>query len=319
MTAVLSFQAAQYPADTRHAPHEHAALQLSLVLAGRVVETVGRVTEHAGALSVVCKAAGVVHANVFGREGARLARLTLADGDLASLLDDPARASDWRWTHDPAVAAPFLRLVQHATTRAATRDSTCDTTRDTTGDTTIAADDPDLLDLLAAFSARPVRPRSGEAPAWLAETRDRMIAEWTPLMTVGVIARRAEVHPYIWPVACGAGTASAWAACCAHSVFGPRCHTAIRRVGQSPTPRMQPAMPTKRTSIARCAPPRVSRRHGIATWSARSIVASTCARAAADATPGCENSRQPRCLPSASRYLAPLNTLVKELSCRSAT
>jgi|JI6StandDraft_1071083.scaffolds.fasta_scaffold10798_2 AraC family transcriptional regulator len=195
MTAVLSFQAAQYPADTRHAPHEHAALQLSLVLAGRVVETVGRVTEHAGALSVVCKAAGVVHANVFGREGARLARLTLADGDLASLLDDAARASDWRWTHDPAVAAPFLRLVQHATTRAATFDSTCDTTRDTTGDTTIAADDPDLLDLLAAFSARPVRPRSGEAPAWLAETRDRMIAEWTPLMTVGVIARQAGVHP----------------------------------------------------------------------------------------------------------------------------
>ena len=183
MTAVLSFQAAQYPADTRHAPHEHAALQLSLVLAGRVVETVGRVTEHAGALSVVCKAAGVVHANVFGREGARLARLTLADGDLASLLDDPARASDWRWTHDPAVAAPFLRLVHRATTR------------DTTSDTTIAADDPELLDLLAAFSARPVRPPRGEAPTWLAETRDRMIAEWTPQMTVGAIARQAGVHP----------------------------------------------------------------------------------------------------------------------------
>lgn len=186
MTAVLSFQAAQYPADTRHAPHEHAALQLSLVLAGRVVETVGRVTEHAGALSVVCKAAGVVHANVFGREGARLARLTLADGDLASLLDDPARASDWRWTHDPAVAAPFLRLVQRAA-----RDTTSNSGRETT----IAADDPDLFDLLAAFSARPVRPSRGQAPAWVVETRDRMIAEWTPQMTVGVIARQAGVHP----------------------------------------------------------------------------------------------------------------------------
>jgi hypothetical protein len=208
MTAVLSFQAAQYPADTRHAPHEHAALQLSLVLAGRVVETVGRVTEHAGALSVVCKAAGVVHANVFGREGARLARLTLADGDLASLLDDPARASDWRWTHDPAVAAPFLRLVQHATTRAATRDSTCDTTRDTTGDTTIAADDPDLLDLLAAFSARPVRPRSGEAPA------DR---------GMDATDDRRRNRP------------SGWGA----SRLPGRC---LRRVGQSPSRASQPTM-----------------------------------------------------------------------------
>jgi AraC family transcriptional regulator len=154
-------------------------LHFSLVLSGRVAETVGDITEYAGALSVVAKDPGVVHANDFGIRGARLARLSLPGKSLGDLLDDPSRAYAWRWTHDPLVAAPFLRLVRRAAGRTAS----------------YPANDPDLLDLLAAFTARPHRPAPGTPPAWLAAVMRQVRETWTPDLTVSMLAARAGVHP----------------------------------------------------------------------------------------------------------------------------
>jgi AraC family transcriptional regulator len=179
MTATLSFAADGYRAGTRHPAHRHDALHLSLVLRGRVAETVGRATEYASALSVVAKDAGVVHANDFGVAGARLARLTLPAGTVGALVDDPARAPGWRWTHDPSVAEPFLRLVRRGRAGAAA----------------FGADDPDLLDLLAAFTARPAASARGRPPAWLAETMAELRETWRPGLMVTDVARRAGVHP----------------------------------------------------------------------------------------------------------------------------
>jgi hypothetical protein len=53
MTITHSFQVDGYRAGTRHPAHRHDALRLSLVLSGRVAETVGSATEYASALSVV--------------------------------------------------------------------------------------------------------------------------------------------------------------------------------------------------------------------------------------------------------------------------
>jgi AraC family transcriptional regulator len=182
MSVHLHFAADHYGPGLRHAPHEHTTLQLSIVLAGSLEERVGGVTERAGPLSVVCKAAGVRHADDFGRNGARLARLTLPRGELTTLLDDATRATEWRWTHDPRVAAPFLRVVHRAATASR-------------APVTLADEDPDLLDLLAAISARAVPPARGAPPAWLAETITWAGTAWRPAMRVPDIAARAGVHP----------------------------------------------------------------------------------------------------------------------------
>jgi len=92
MTASLAFHADGYRPGTRHRPHMHGELHLSLVLGGRVSETVGSATEYAGALSVVAKDSGVVHSDDFGTAGAKLARLILPAGTIGALIDDPSRS-----------------------------------------------------------------------------------------------------------------------------------------------------------------------------------------------------------------------------------
>jgi AraC family transcriptional regulator len=179
MTITLSFHADAYRPGTRHPAHSHDALHLSLVLSGRVSETVGSVTEYAGALSVVAKDAGVVHANDFGTAGAKLARLILPLGTIGALVDKPSRSPGWRWTHDARVANQFLRLVHRAKEGVRSFD----------------ADDPDLLDLLAVFTARPAPLARGRPPAWLEQTMQELRAAWHPELTVADVARRAGVHP----------------------------------------------------------------------------------------------------------------------------
>jgi AraC family transcriptional regulator len=179
MTASLTFNADAYRGGMRQRPHSHDELHLSLVLRGHVTESVGGKTEYAGALAVVAKDAGVVHANDFGTSGAHLARLSLAGGTIGSLIDDPARSQEWHWTHEARVARPFLRLVRRAR-----------------GSTPIfEADDTDLADLLAALTARSAAPTRGQPPVWLAETVARLREEWSPTTCVADVARWAGVHP----------------------------------------------------------------------------------------------------------------------------
>lgn len=179
MLPALTFHADGYNPASRQRPHQHDELHLSMVLSGRVAETVGRVTESALPFSVVAKDAGVRHANDFGRDGARMARLTLMEGTIASLVEDPCRATAWRWRHDPGASRPYVRLIQRAAGAGRT----------------FAADDPDVLDLLAAITSRPVSPKGGEPPAWLAETMARLREEWHANLTVGDVAAQAGVHP----------------------------------------------------------------------------------------------------------------------------
>ncbi len=179
MSLTMSFAADAYTAGERHPMHEHDCLHLSIVLRGTVAETVGSVTEYAGPLSVVAKDPGVRHADDFGSRGAVLARLSLAGGTVGDAIGEPARAVAWRWTHDAAVAKPFLRLVRRAGAEAATFDSM----------------DADVVELLAAFTARPGSAPRGNPPAWLEQTMQEMRESWIPGLSVADIARRAGVHP----------------------------------------------------------------------------------------------------------------------------
>jgi AraC family transcriptional regulator len=178
LPTMLSFNDGQYGAGARHRAHRHDELHFSMVLRGSIAETVNGVAEFAQALSVVAKDAGVTHANDFGPEGARVARLSLHDGTIGQLIDDSSRNPGWRWTHDVRVARPFLQLVRRAGGRGAV----------------FAVDDPDVVDLLAAFTARPVAPR-GTPPSWLTLVMEEIRDGWCPTVTVSTTARRAGVHP----------------------------------------------------------------------------------------------------------------------------
>jgi AraC family transcriptional regulator len=175
----LTLRAHGYRDGTRQPPHTHDDLQVSLVLSGCVAETVGSVTEYAGPLSVVAKDAGVRHANDFGPAGAKLAQLSVPGATLGALADRAGPQTGWRWTHDPQVAAPFLRLVRR-------HRGACPS---------LPADDPDLLDLLAALTARSAPAPRGRPPAWLADAMRQLRHDWSPQTTVRDVARRAGVHP----------------------------------------------------------------------------------------------------------------------------
>jgi AraC family transcriptional regulator len=169
----LRLSASTYPAGTRLPPHAHDELQLSLVLHGSVAERVASITEHAGPLSVVAKDPCVTHADEFGGTGALMARLSIPNHGLADLVDEEVRVSAWRWRHDADVATPFLRLIARAE---------C-------GTTWFAADDGDVLDLIAALTARGVTSAGRGAPRWLQMVMQQMCEKWQPRLTVRAVAR----------------------------------------------------------------------------------------------------------------------------------
>lgn len=178
MTApVLRLHSNAYAAGTRHARHEHDELQISLILRGEVREQVGGESQWGGALSVVVKDPGVQHADDFGTRGAFMARLSVPRTEFARLVE-PERATHWRWTHVARVARPFLRLVG----------------RGNAGEREFTHDDSDVLDLVAAITAR-AAATNGNPPAWLAEAARQMTEGWSPRLSIADVARGAGVHP----------------------------------------------------------------------------------------------------------------------------
>lgn len=174
----LRFRAAEYEGGLRQPPHAHE-LQISLVLCGALQESVRGATATAGALSIGIKDAGVVHADHFGPGRVAIAQLSLPDGCLRALIDSPDRAPDWRWTHTSVIARPFLRIV----TRAAD------------GADAFASDDTDVIDLLAAISARRTAATRGTPPRWLADAVEELRSTWRAGTRVSNVATRVGVHP----------------------------------------------------------------------------------------------------------------------------
>ena len=180
MAARLEFDVSVYSDDQLFPRHRHEELQFSLILRGGVSETVGGRMEVGRALSVVSKDSGLFHADRFHPEGAKIARLSMPRSIMNDLVDSGRSVSDWRWTHDPRVARPFLALVGRAKA-------------DSLGSFDVA--DPDVTDLLAAFTARPAARSAGAPPAWLCQVMAELRDTWNAETTVRDIARKAGVHP----------------------------------------------------------------------------------------------------------------------------
>jgi AraC family transcriptional regulator len=179
MPASVQLFVRDYPPNVQQPAHSHDELHFSLILRGGVAESVAGRTACAGPLALVAKDAGVVHADHWGRTGCRIARLSFQSETLAALTDTAAQCDGWRWTHNPSTARPFLRIVA----------------RSRRGEESLDSADADILDVLAAFTARQATEPRGRAPAWLRDVTERAVNEWHPTMTGADVASWAQVHP----------------------------------------------------------------------------------------------------------------------------
>jgi AraC family transcriptional regulator len=156
-------------------PHAHGTVGLSVVLAGRVWERVGREDETAGPLSVVVKPAGAVHEDRFGPEGARMLGFTFEPGFFDGF--DRGAPARWRWRHGDADARRALRL--------------CRAARAPGPDVAQALDDALALLLAPSDDARSA---SGTPPRWLRAVRECLHDEVAGTPPVAALADAAGVH-----------------------------------------------------------------------------------------------------------------------------
>jgi len=179
VTHTLRFRASVYEGNLRQPAHAHDQLQISLVLSGRLRETVRGAVSTAGALSVVVKDSGIVHDDQFGPERVTIAQLSLSGGTLRDLIDTAGRAPVWFWSHTTTLARPLLRIV----------------TRAGLGASSFASDDTDIIDLLAMITARDSGEPHGAPPRWLSAAVEELRDTWTAGTRVKDVAARVGVHP----------------------------------------------------------------------------------------------------------------------------
>ena len=222
MTARLSFDVSVYDSNAFHPLHRHDELQLSLLLRGGVSETVGPRTETGRALSVVSKDSGLFHADQFHSDGAKIARLSVPYSMMNDFLEPGRWINDWRWTHDPRIARPFLALLRRAKTSSLR---------------SFPSDDPDVTDLFAAFSARSRATNAGAPPQWLKLAMTDLLETWSSGTTVRDVARRASVHPV-------------YLARCVRRWYGTTLGDELRRLRFSASIAMLTGSPAKVSTIA---------------------------------------------------------------------
>jgi AraC family transcriptional regulator len=172
----LAIKAGRYVPDCVMPAHADQRSRLSIVIAGRLRESVGGCTEYAGAGSFAIKPGHVIHRNLFGPEGARTLSIELPDGLDATSMDI---IDQWRWLHGGPLSLLAIRLWLATRTRAHEGDLV-----------------DRVIDLVAAVGelGRPVERRA--PPRWLRQVRqhlhDATAAERGSLSTFAV---EAGVHP----------------------------------------------------------------------------------------------------------------------------
>lgn len=159
--------------------HAHPGAVVSVVLAGGVMERVGRREEEGGPFSVVVKPTDVAHENRFGRSGALMLSVNLTTATLQDLPDWRKGGAGWRWHHAPEGTASAVRLGLDALAIASNKAIVTD-------ETAIA---DAIAALLGAASADP-----GPMPPWLIRVRERLHDSWRDAPSVSTLAAEADVH-----------------------------------------------------------------------------------------------------------------------------
>ncbi|MEK7316503.1 MAG: AraC family transcriptional regulator [Candidatus Eisenbacteria bacterium] len=190
------FSVGRYTPGFGQEPHSHDYDGMTLVLRGRLEETVAARVESASALSVVFKPAGVIHGLSVGEEGATTLQIRLAAGTLAAAL--PAvvlsdrvsmHPAGWQWTHAGPAAAEMLRSIsvsnapwrgQYPSAMASRRATVAGLLRVFSEGCRGRLEDPGSRDMIV--------------PTWLEQVRDSLT---TPAhgVRLAAAARAARVHP----------------------------------------------------------------------------------------------------------------------------
>ena len=149
--------------------HSHSEASIGFVLAGEVRETTPLGEEVGGPGSLVLKAAGLPHANDFGRDGALMVGTRIAPA-IQRLLN-----IEWRWLHGRRAALLGFRLASEVIS----------------GDRFGAAEES-----LLALLREPKLPNSaGPAPMAIARVRDVLHARPCRRPSVMALAAEAGLHP----------------------------------------------------------------------------------------------------------------------------
>lgn len=168
-----------YDPGYRMAFHAHRRPSVSLVLSGGLRETVGRMDEAAGPLSVVVKPAGIRHADAFGPRGARTLQIAWT-GSKDTPDSDSVLAGGWRWCHLHTGVREFVALVRAMHAGAETGPSL----------------ESRVWDVFAALDPHPRGGRGEVAPPrWLVRVREELDDRITEPVEVRELAARAGIHP----------------------------------------------------------------------------------------------------------------------------
>ena len=162
-----------YRPDLRQAAHAHEYNGITLVLAGGIRETVGRLDEVGSCLSVVVKPAGVVHSDRVGPRGARVLQILL-DLDWPFSRGDAVLGS-WRWIHAGSGTRALLSLHNRLAGSAVT-----------------GLEDR-VLEILGGLSGE-CGPSCSDPPAWLRRVRETL-DDGPSARSVRELAAQFEVHP----------------------------------------------------------------------------------------------------------------------------
>lgn len=160
-----------YPPLHRMTPHAHEFAKISVLLAGAVEETACRETHLCVPGSVVVKPAGVVHADRFGPDGARI----LSVVPKPAYLREAGDLTWYRWRHGAPVDW-FARVLREP---------------DLPFEDALEECLGELWDLVGGREERAgLRP-----PRWLESAREALHADPASPPCVRQLAREAGVHP----------------------------------------------------------------------------------------------------------------------------
>lgn len=162
-----------YPADQKYPPHYDRQGRISIVLRGRVQETVSKKEEIGTSLSVVMKPESVLHSNEFGRQGALLLTLMMSP-EFQSQMEMDYFLKQWQWWH----SAQTTRIV-------------IDFLRDIQLDKDLESG---VIEFLAALAIPKQRP-SNYRPLWLTQLCDKIETECSTPLLVADLAYEFGVHP----------------------------------------------------------------------------------------------------------------------------
>jgi AraC family transcriptional regulator len=171
MVEVLTYAASvqSYPPRAGMPLHSHSEPSIGFVLAGTVRETTPLGEEEAGPGSLVLKAAGLPHANAFGRSGALMVGTRVSPA-LQQWLN-----VEWRWLHGRLAAQITFRLASEVIA----------------GDRFGAAEES-LLTLLQESS---LPAPAGPPPAAIARVRDVLHDQPCRRPSVVALASDVGLHP----------------------------------------------------------------------------------------------------------------------------